>query len=618
VRRALAVAVLLLASSQATAAPVLALIVGNNRSQDTARPDLRYADDDALKFAQLFDTMTPGAHVEVLTRADPASAALYPSSGARPPTRAALDAAVARLSAAARLARAAGQAPELYFVFAGHGDAAEGKGHLELEDDVLRTADVEAVLAAIDASRTHVVLDSCNSFFVVHPRRPGGVVRRSTPLGVGLGGGNVGVFLSTSADAQVFEWSQLQSGVFSHAVRSGLFGAADADGDRQVTYRELEAFVRVATRGIPNEDLRPQVYVDAPDESPVLLDLRAAEGRAVELVGFAGRTTIRDENGVRILDVNAEPGFSPRVVLPRDLAVSVIAELVDVDGRRRLFDLPVDEEAETIAPPVSLSSTSENPAGSSRWSPASSSRGWGKVMAHPFGPSAMRTLPAPEALRGLSVAADQRVGLQLEQLADRAKDERLMGATLTGVGAASMVAAGGMMLVNELVTGRLDDNVVAGLGPSAGTIGGWSFLLAGGAMAAVAGVNALKPEPVEGTWASFQDSPADTPAERSRRVEVAWASLDGFAQEAEAERVVAGLAVGALSAAEVVMGGAMLISGLGAEDRSGGSMALVGAGVVSVGAVGIAASIVQLSDRSEVERSMELMRRDPELAHDAE
>jgi len=41
----------------------------------------------------------------------------------------------------------------------------------------------------------------------------------------------VGVFLSTSAESEVFGWSELQSGVFSHAVRSGLMGAADANHD---------------------------------------------------------------------------------------------------------------------------------------------------------------------------------------------------------------------------------------------------------------------------------------------------------------------------------------------------------------------------------------------------
>src|SRR5690606_15812874 len=83
---------------------------------------------------------------------------------------------------------------------------------------------------------------------------------------------NVGVFLSTSADGEAFEWSEIQSGIFSHVVRSGLLGAADANADGSVSYVELAAFVDTATSEVPNPLMRPQVFARGPgalDDAPI-------------------------------------------------------------------------------------------------------------------------------------------------------------------------------------------------------------------------------------------------------------------------------------------------------------------------------------------------------------
>ena len=71
--------------------------------------------------------------------------------------------------------------------------------------------------------------------------------------------GRVGYLLSSSASGEAHEWAGFEAGVFSHEVRSGLYGAADADGDGRVTYPEIAAFVRRANATITNESFRPQV-----------------------------------------------------------------------------------------------------------------------------------------------------------------------------------------------------------------------------------------------------------------------------------------------------------------------------------------------------------------------
>src|SRR4029079_8077351 len=98
----------------------------------------------------------------------------------------------------------------------------------ELEDGRFFREDLEALLVRVPAVRAHVLLDACNSVYMLASRKPGGTlfatpedVERSMRARLA----HVGTFLSTSADAQVYEWSQIESGVFSHAVRSGLSGA---------------------------------------------------------------------------------------------------------------------------------------------------------------------------------------------------------------------------------------------------------------------------------------------------------------------------------------------------------------------------------------------------------
>jgi hypothetical protein len=77
-----------------------ALIIGNNRSPRGALPDLQFADDDALRTTETLRTFVPDLDVVLLTRADADTARLFGDAAvaATPPTRAAVDAAVAALA----------------------------------------------------------------------------------------------------------------------------------------------------------------------------------------------------------------------------------------------------------------------------------------------------------------------------------------------------------------------------------------------------------------------------------------------------------------------------------------------------------------------------------------
>lgn len=144
----------------------------------------------------------------------------------------------------------------------------------------------------------------------------------------------VGVFLSTSADGEVFEWSELGAGIFSHAVRSGLAGAADANGDGRVTYAELRAFVEVATREVKNPRYRPTVFARGPagDDQSALFVPRASSTRKLVIEGPM-RTTLRDANDIPWIDAHVESGARVELVLPPALDDGCASQVVlDVAG----------------------------------------------------------------------------------------------------------------------------------------------------------------------------------------------------------------------------------------------------------------------------------------------
>lgn len=437
------------ARAESPKSTAFALVVTNNRSPSLARPDLRYADDDGAKYYEVFRMIAPESNVALLTRFDRDTARLFPhlAGKERPPSKAALQA-VAR-DLAVKMRKAGGPV-DFYFVFAGHGDVDRGKGFLELEDGAFTSDDLEDLLKSIPATRSHVILDSCNSFFVVNARKPGGThfitsAEATKTLSERLP--NVGVFLSTSAEASVYEWSELQSGVFSHAVRSGLVGGADVDGDGRVSYDELRAFVNVASAEIKNPNFRPQVLARAPGgrgQEP-LIDLNGAHAARLRLDAPRRRVTVRDGNEIDWVDVHKEAGEDLTLRVPFEAAKGANVEELAADTglpvhRRRWPSSEEDAEGATwlAALPVS-----ERPA---------ETRGPDEVFrvlfARPFGRTSYErdlkeALAAEPSVLGISSDDARRMHDMLEQTATQAKiRRRVAGLTMAGLG--SILTAGGV------------------------------------------------------------------------------------------------------------------------------------------------------------------------------
>jgi hypothetical protein len=445
------------ADGPADAPLVLALVVTNNHSPELGRPELQYADDDGAKYYELFRMVAAdAADVELLTDFDRDSARLFPEplAVAHEPTRAGVTAAAARLAARAQQATRAGRSVEFYFVFAGHGDVDRGRGFLEVRDGRLTSDDLEAMLKTIPSTRAHVILDSCNSFFVLNPRKPGGrrvAVTEEAARSLSDRLPNVGVLLSTSAEAEVFEWSELQSGIFSHAVRSGLLGGADANGDGRITYDEIRAFVDVASARVDNPLYRPKVFARGPngrDDEPIF-DLSNARALRLELEGREQRVTLRDAQELAWIDVHKEAGARTTLWMPLSRAEGASVEERDplAPGSPVIARHPVGPA--DAATPVAVASLETR-----RPEARGPNELLAKLFAAPFGPRAMaewQQQSAHEAapVYGISSEDAERMRLLLYEAADLQKRTRYAGGALLVMTGALFVTGGTWMLLDH-------------------------------------------------------------------------------------------------------------------------------------------------------------------------
>jgi hypothetical protein len=330
---------LLLSNGIALAEPVdarqprlFALLIGANRAVDPELPPLRYADDDAARYLELFDTL--GAESVVLADLDDNTRRLHPRAAAvaRPPTLASLAAALDDLALAMAEARGAGGQTVLYVAFAGHGRALAGRGQLALRDGWISGETLARdVIGRLEPDVGHILVDACDSLLLAYQRGPGGNRRpeRGFTAGPLARLENVGLLLSSTSTRESHEWEAFQSGVFSHEVRSGLYGAADADGDGAVDYREIAAFVDRANESIPNERFRPHVLARAPaGRRDVLVDLGRGVAGWLEIEpALHGHYVLDDELGVRTAELHSSPMQAVRLRLPASMRLAYLRRL---------------------------------------------------------------------------------------------------------------------------------------------------------------------------------------------------------------------------------------------------------------------------------------------------
>ena len=479
--------------------------------------------------------------------------------------------------------------------FAGHGDAQQGAGSLALEDGRLGYDDLRRIIDAVKATTTHVVIDACNAFFVVHARGASGRAW-ATPSSAGAAlsstVSDVGLFVSTSAEAQVFEWSQLQGGIFSHALRSGLRGAADADLDGIVTYGELEGFIRLATEGIANAAYIPQMYARPPHHTDALLDVRRTTRVPLGALrpDAGSRLTVRDGVGSIVVDVRPEGGFVPRVFVPPG---PLLLELVDDDGRP--LERPFDGDGDSTA--TATATTARGPAGMLH-----------RLFERPFGPTALQALQGtvrPPEIFGVSVAQEQRLRLHVQTLRDDAARARLVGQWASA--ATSLSLAAGFGTSSAIFAGRHEV-------PAAVFTGG-----VGAGFAVFAGVNALGVFTSPGVAESAADElllhpvlATDPSGVRAARVAQTIETIQAASASSTWSQTALGITGMATAAVAVGAGATGFACPQCVNPENPAAARTAGAAFMMAGGLTAAVAVAALLQPTDAARLDALMRQDPE------
>lgn len=282
----------------------LVLIVGWNGG-GFGLPPLRYADDDALRFAATLGADSSGLlrpKMVVLTQLDAETAAHAPNANvvSGPPTRvrlrAAIDDFVRDLAASKKRHR-------VFVIYAGHGLTnrlllAPSDG----QDETFSGYELRAAVTQLAQANAHaeifVFIDACRSQSLFTTR--GGLDGpdlsavidnlEQQPLGT-----QVGVLTAATSAKPAGELHRLESGYFSHVLLSGIVGAADADEDEHVSFGELAAFVSFHTQAMMGQ--RPWFSPPHGDLGSVLFDHSRDNHRLVFPRGMDGHFEVRAAQG---------------------------------------------------------------------------------------------------------------------------------------------------------------------------------------------------------------------------------------------------------------------------------------------------------------------------------
>jgi len=149
-----------------------AVIIGVNTPAKADQRPLSYADDDAVRFYELFREL-PG-NASLFSVLDEETQQTYPSvvAEAELPTKDAVFRRLDQVFDRMRVDRDQGLEPELYLIYSGHGYADEqGEGRLALQDGTFsRTELYDRVLSRSPAVFNHLIVDACDAYFFVQSR----------------------------------------------------------------------------------------------------------------------------------------------------------------------------------------------------------------------------------------------------------------------------------------------------------------------------------------------------------------------------------------------------------------------------------------------------------------
>jgi len=268
---AIVLAFLMLAGPARADVQRYALIVGDDRGEsDEAR--LRYAAQDAQR---LYDVLRE------LGGFRPEDMLLYKNESAET-----VRAGLISLNDRIRTQSAVGHPSELLVYYSGHGDGTS----LHLDGTELQTRELEQLVRGSAATLRILILDSCRSGGLT--RVKGGRITPAFPLSVDerMPGDGL-VFWTASAESESAQESdELGGSFFTHYLVSGLHGAADLDGNGNVTLGEAyqyayENTLRATSRTLAGAQ-HPTFRYELGGEGEVVLAMVARNAAIRASVGF--------------------------------------------------------------------------------------------------------------------------------------------------------------------------------------------------------------------------------------------------------------------------------------------------------------------------------------------
>jgi hypothetical protein len=232
----------------------------------------------------------------------------------RDPSTADVRVALRRLAATAR----DGSEDTLVFVYySGHAD----DKHLHLRGEPLSHRELQDTLRALPATIKLGVVDACKSGAVT--RKGGGQISEFAVDVVNPKVSGMVLLTSSGADELSQESRALAGSVFTHHLVSGLRGAADENGDRQVTVTEAYHYAYTRTRaataigGVPQ---RPAFRYELSGQSEVVLtQLKVAQDAALVVPrGTPKRYVVLDQHEWRLVaEASAEKSRDTVLALAR-------------------------------------------------------------------------------------------------------------------------------------------------------------------------------------------------------------------------------------------------------------------------------------------------------------
>jgi len=220
-----ALAVALLPAAAAAQVERFAVVVGNDQGQ---APDvaLAYAETDAARMAAVLEEV----------------------GGVRPENLVLLrgqDAGTVRrtLIAVNDRVRAAGRQTVLIVYYSGHADA----GALHLGATQLELGELEQLVRGSAATFRLLILDACRSGALTRVKGGTAIPPFDIRLGERVAGEGAVFLTSSSASEDSQESDEIKGSFFTHALVSGLLGAADENGDGRVTLDEAYRYAYEAT-----------------------------------------------------------------------------------------------------------------------------------------------------------------------------------------------------------------------------------------------------------------------------------------------------------------------------------------------------------------------------------